>query len=415
MQAVRPNLPAFVMPLLLTLAIAYAGHFQNGFHFDDFHTITDNPYIPDANNIPGFFTDARKFSILPENQSYRPLVAASLAVDYWLAKGLNPVWYHVSTFFWFLAQLAAMFVLFRKIADISAPNPANSWFALLAVACYGLHPANAETINYIIQRAEVYSTLGPVAALAIYAAAPRSRARCWYLLPILPAMLAKPPALVFPALLTVYVYLFERERNLRAVVRAALPAWVLCGAAALLIWRMTPAGYVAGVGSWWPYWITQPFAALHYFKSFFLPTELSADADWQVLPGVFNTQAVAGAVFVIALIYVAVRASRPPQWRPVSFGLVWFLLAMLPTSVVRLAEVINDHRMYFPFVGLALAVPWAARAWLLAEPRRLRRGLAAACCFLAAAAAATYQRNAVWRTEETLWRDVTLKSPRNGR
>ncbi len=29
-----------VMALLLVLAVAYSGHFQNGFHFDDFHTIT---------------------------------------------------------------------------------------------------------------------------------------------------------------------------------------------------------------------------------------------------------------------------------------------------------------------------------------------------------------------------------------
>ena len=403
------------MAVLLTLAIAYAGHFQNGFHFDDFHTITDNPYVRDPNNIPRFFTDARKFSTLPENQSYRPVVSASLALDYWLAKGLNPVWYHASTFFWFLVQLAAMFVLFRRIAEIADPHPANSWFALLAVACYALHPANAETINYIVQRGEIYSTLGPVAALAIYAAAPRSRARWWYLLPILPAVLAKPPALVFPALLTAYIYLFERERDWRTAARAALPAWVLCGAAGLLLWRMTPATFAAGAGSWWPYWITQPFAALHYFKTFFLPTELSADTDWTPLPGVFSTQAVVGMVFVLALIYAAMRASRLPRWRPLSFGLAWFLLALVPASAVRLAEVINDHRMYFPFVGLALAVPWTARAWLLAEPRRLRRGLAAACCFLAAAATATYQRSAVWRTEETLWRDVTRKSPRNGR
>src|SRR6266550_6507658 len=28
---------------------------------------------------------------------------------------------------------------------------------------------------------------------------------------------------------------------------------------------------------------------------------------------------------------------------------------------------------------------------------------------------ATFQRNKVWNTEETLWRDVTIKSPRNPR
>jgi tetratricopeptide (TPR) repeat protein len=47
--------------------------------------------------------------------------------------------------------------------------------------------------------------------------------------------------------------------------------------------------------------------------------------------------------------------------------------------------------------------------------RRLRPGLAAAMLALAAFAWGTHTRNQVWRDEESLWRDVTLKSPRNGR
>ena len=41
--------------------------------------------------------------------------------------------------------------------------------------------------------------------------------------------------------------------------------------------------------------------------------------------------------------------------------------------------------------------------------------VAAAIALLSAHAAGTWQRNIVWRTEESLWRDVTEKSPRNGR
>jgi hypothetical protein len=41
--------------------------------------------------------------------------------------------------------------------------------------------------------------------------------------------------------------------------------------------------------------------------------------------------------------------------RPVAFGLAWFVLALLPTSFFPLAEVENDRRMFFPFIGLVLA------------------------------------------------------------
>ena len=41
----------------------------------------------------------------------------------------------------------------------------------------------AETVNYVIQRAEVQSTLGVVAGIVVYACFPISRKYCLYLLP----------------------------------------------------------------------------------------------------------------------------------------------------------------------------------------------------------------------------------------
>jgi tetratricopeptide (TPR) repeat protein len=158
--------------------------------------------------------------------------------------------------------------------------------------------------------------------------------------------------------------------------------------------------------------------ALHYFKSFFLPTELTADSDWGYVQGAFSTEAVAGYFFVVALLYAAYRTSRDRRTRPIAFGLVWFLLALLPTSLTPLAEVTNDHRMFFPFVGLALAVWWTVRMLLMRRRARrtLVRGAAvAAVLALIAEAAGTRQRNEVWSSDESLWGDVAMKSPRNGR
>src|ERR1700733_9126047 len=83
--------------MLALVLLAYGNHFQNSFHFDDGHTIVDNPYIRDLHNIPRFFTDGRTFSVLPANRTYRPLVSTSLAIDYRLGHGLEPSWFHIST------------------------------------------------------------------------------------------------------------------------------------------------------------------------------------------------------------------------------------------------------------------------------------------------------------------------------
>jgi Flp pilus assembly protein TadD len=189
---------------------------------------------------------------------------------------------------------------------------------------------------------------------------------------------------------------------------------------ALLIARMTPPAFQGG-GDPVLYRLTQPWVALHYFKSFFLPTELSADTDWTYIAPA-GEAALAGYLFVIALLAAVFHTSRRRETRPIAFGLLWFVIALLPTSLMPLADVTNDHRMFFPFVGLALAVFWSLRLVLFRKTARLtanqswiRGTVAILAVVLCAEAAGTHMRNDVWHTEESLWRDVTVKSPLNGR
>ncbi len=401
--------------VLVIVCLAYANHFGNAFHFDDSHTITDNPYIRDLSNIPRFFTDADTFSALPTNRGWRPLVSTSLAVDYWLANGLdNVAWFHASTFFWYLIQLCLIYALLRKVLDRALPDPRNLWVATFATALYGLHPAMAETVNYVIQRGDVFSTLGVIAGLVIYAYWPTKRAQAWYLIPVALGLLAKPPGLVFPLILFAYIVLIEEVKPALAL-RRSVPAIALVAAYSLVAKAMTPTSFNPGAVSAANYRLTQPLVALRYFRTFFLPTNLTADTDHSAVSNLFQENAWIGFVFIIAVIVTAVRCGRKRELRPIAFGLYWYLLALLPTSIFPLAEIENDHRMFFPFVGLTLAMSWMAALWLYRHP--LPRAVVATACglVLTLAAYGTWQRNKVWHSEESLWYDVTLKSPRNGR
>jgi protein O-mannosyl-transferase len=408
--------------LLLAVLAAYANHFQNGFHFDDTHSVVTNPYIRSLANLPRFFTDARTSSSLPTNWNYRPLVSTSLALDYRMAGGLHPFWFHVSTFAWFLVQLALLFLLFRKILEITRPAPANSMIALFMVAWYGLHPAMAETVNYIIQRGDLYSTLGVVGGLCVWTLAPGSRKWGAYLVPVLLGAFGKVPALMFAPVLFLYILLFELPepaysfRNLRTAALQSLPAWLFSLAFGILHSAMTPKESATGGGPPLPYWATQPYVWLRYFLSFFYPNHLNADTDLTVLkfddPRLF-----AGILFVVALLMAAWLTRQARELRPICFGIAWFCLASLPTSLVPLSEVENDHRMFFPFVGLTLAVVWSVvclyRRTSIRIPAVAVLGLGS--LLLVPYALATRERNRVWHSDESLWYDVTLKSPRNGR
>src|SRR2546423_74955 len=80
------------------------------------------------------------FSTMPDHQVYRPVTMVTLAVDYWLGRGLKPFWFHLSTFAWLIVQTILMFFLFRRIMDAAQPHPSNQWTAWFAAALYGLHP-----------------------------------------------------------------------------------------------------------------------------------------------------------------------------------------------------------------------------------------------------------------------------------
>src|SRR5213080_5414991 len=122
--------------LLAALVAAYANHFHNSFHFDDAHTIENNAAIRELRNIPLFFCDATTFSSLPSNQSYRPLVSTLLAIDYQLAHGLQPFWFHLSIFALFIALTLLLALVIHHLLDSEAASSPNRWIALGAAACY---------------------------------------------------------------------------------------------------------------------------------------------------------------------------------------------------------------------------------------------------------------------------------------
>jgi len=142
---------------------------------------------------------------------------------------------------------------------------------------------------------------------------------------------------------------------------------------------------------------------------------LSADTDLSLIPAWYDTRVVVGAFALAGLAWVALRCARAPRAWPVTFGLAWFAIGLLPTSsVIPLAEPLNEHRVFLPFIGLVLAAVWGGR--LLLEGRGRRPVVVGLCAaILVALALGTHVRNRAWLTEETLWADVTVKSPANGR
>jgi len=416
---------AYGFCMLMVISLAYSNHFYNSFHFDDFHVLVNNAYIQDLHNFKLFFTDTSTASALPTNQLYRPMFTVSLAVDYWMGSGLTPLWFHISTFAWYLLLCVLLYFFFSKITHAAVSSRWNIIFSWLAVTWYGLHTANAETINYISARSDSVSTFWLVFSFIVFIYWPMHRRWGLYLVPLIIGLLFKQTLLIFPALLFLYVLYFEERAFVPAfkpclkAFKTVLPALVTCIVMCVFLIKMLPISADTGGGSRYSYLITQPYVMLHYFITFFVPLQLSADTDWGRLTSMTDPRFFMGVAFIFIMMGLAFVTSRHVKTRPISFGICWFFIALTPTSVVPLAEVMNDHRIFFPFIGLLLAVAFGIYLVVLKYTEQLQkeRGLIALCILgvLGAHGYGTYQRNEVWKTEASLWKDVTIKSPKNGR
>jgi tetratricopeptide (TPR) repeat protein len=420
---------------LLTIVGAYSNSFENSFHFDDSHVIQENLYVRSVKNIPLFFRDPTTFSALPANSGYRPLVSATLAIDYWLGDGLSLWQFHLSQLIMLILLGALLYPFVLSLVTQAGEGRSWSRYAALASALlFSIHTTNTETMNTISARSELLSTMGVVGSFLLYLYLPRWRPTQLFLLPMVVGATAKTPAVMFAPLFFVYVLLFEERLSL-----ARLFSSDGMGALRRAAWKALPA-FLAGVVMFFvvesatpkvdygisglEYARTQLFSWLHYARLFVLPLGLSADTDMGVIAKWYDTRVVAGALFVAFLLWATVQCSRTSLGRPIAFGLAWFALALLPgSSIVPLAEVVNDHRVFFPFIGLAISVSWGAglllERWYSAGQSYRAAAIVSswviAILVVGAHAVGTFQRNRVWLTEETLWRDVTEKSPGNGR
>jgi protein O-mannosyl-transferase len=426
---------AFCLAAIALVLGAYSNSLHNSFHFDDSHVIANNLFIRSLANIPRFFTDAQTFSASQQNAVYRPVVSLSLAWDYWLAGGLDPFWFHVTQLTLLVATGAMLFLLYRALFESTGAGHWGRWAALFAAALFCVHTGNTQTANYISARSELLSGLGVLGGFLIYIHRAEWRRYYLYLIPVILGALAKTPAVMFAPLVLVYILLIERQLSLgdlftkrawpevRGALLSVAPVFVFGGLVYAFVESMNPPGQSYGGAGRMLYLATQTWVWVRYVRLFFVPTGLTADSDLRGITSWTDPRLAAGLLLLAVSLVALWRTSRSRELRPVAFGIAWFWIALIPSSsVFPLAEVTNDHRMFFPFMGLTAAVVW----WIcvevthseLADATRQRLPqitAAAALVILGGHAIATYRRNRVWLNEETLWQDVVAKSPRNPR
>ncbi len=429
----RAKLILFSLFLTVALTAVYWNHFDNGFYFDDIHTIVNNEYIRSLDNIPEFFTNIETFGTMPNNRGYRPMVTLLNALDYYFGGNeLKPEIFHTSIYLAYLTQGLLLFLFLLNLFRKTLPERKLEMAALLTTAFYMFHTANAETVNYIISRSDQFSTLCFLATLVLYQYQ-SSRKLLLYLIPLVVGLFTKEVTFMLVPILGLYHLLFEEELTLNELknklgwnkfgrsVIAALPAFAVgFGLTAFnLIYMTDPARLAGGLAHpRFDYFTSQFVVVAHYLSNFVLPIDLSADPAHKVTSEIFTSGKMLGLLVILTLHTLAIYSLSKRKLLPIGFGILWFFITLAPTSTLNpLYQVSNDHRTFLPYIGLCIAVGWSLYLVYFKYENRFHRNgiLVMVLLVFCGHAYGTYQRNEVWGSSETLWYDAVQKGPTNGR
>ena len=426
--------------VLLLGILVYSNTFAIPFAFDDIPNITDNFVVKDISRIIGP-------QILREN---RPVTQLTFALNY-RVHGFAVAGYHAVNLAIHLLNAVLVYWLtlltFRTSRAATHPAPEDGrppfpagWVPLFTALLFVSHPIQTQAVSYIVQRSASLATFFCLLSLIAYIRArgddtpPRAR-YAFFAAAVVSAALAmksKETAFPLPVVVLLYEFLFFAGDVRKRVfsVLALLLTMLIVPLSYSVLRGVSVLDSVRGIAeaagiSPGDYLTTQFRVVMTYLRLLLFPVNQNLDYDYPLFRTFWDPQVVLSSLCLggilsgaIYLLYRSSRTAGSDRWgyRVIAFGVFWFFVTLsVESSVIPIADVINEHRLYLPSIGFFLA---AGAGAALIRTRLADRSTVVAGAFIpllviavTGLSLAAYARNGVWRDAQTLWEDVVKKSP----
>ncbi|GKS58720.1 membrane protein [Nitrospira sp.] len=398
--------------------MVYSGSFHGDFQFDDYSTILNNPHYAD-------------WSTFVEHVGHivRPVLSLTFLVDRTLY-GSSPTGYHILNLLLHLGSgILVYLILTRAVVGEGSQLPVCT--ALLFL----IHPLQTETVTYISGRASGLMAFLYLLAFFLYVKASESQhdenfRRIYLSGAVVAGLLAissKETAVTLPMALALWDVLIRRLQgpSLReAFLSSQLPFWILLVFAGGWAWSHPRYSYLVEFSfQLRPVLdnvLSEAHAIVYALLLFVSPSNQNFDHDLPELHSLVQWP-LPFDLLVIGILLAAtiLMARRLPLF---SFGTGWFLLQLLPTSLVPRADLLSERNLYLASIGLFLAFIVLAAAALIwcqeqMKPPRLVSmvGATAALVVVVGLCTMTAHRNTFYRDQLALWSDTVTKSPHKAR
>lgn len=421
------TVPALLL-LILTCGIFWPG-LSGGFVFDDFPNIVTNARIH-AEDLS--FETMRTAARAYEPGSWgRPLATIGFAIDY-LISGKDPIAFKVHSLLVHLLNTLLVFALCLRLLPLAFPQASEPLAARLRQAAFwmavvwAVHPLQASSVLYVVQRMETLAVTFLLLALLCYLRGRRDQVDGRFGWGWLFAsgglagvgLLAKETGVVFPLLawmleLTVLGFRAHNPSTTRLLKGLYLVGLILgvAGFAMFSARYLGPDVYALRDFSAGERVLTQFRALGLYLQQILLPLPSSMTFYYDNYPPSRGLLTPASTL-VCAVLLVALLAAAA-WWRrrlPLfALGIFWFFSAHVLTSGVIPLELVFEHRNYFALLSVLLAITGLIGGTTQFQPGRVLR--TSVVIGLVTVAVLGAFRATTWGSQLRLAEDLAARNP----
>ncbi len=445
-SAPQPGAGRFIRGLLLfsfivVLFFSYSNTFTSPPYLDDFHSFVFDRSI--------YINDISLSSILSLTKTQfgitRFLPMLTLALNHNLGES-NLIYFHlVNLLIHVLSFLAAYFLINQIIAVEKKRNPdsflANmaGWLPICVAALWALSPVQTSAVTYLVQRMASMLGLFYFLSVGLYikfrlcqTGSTRKRAAliACFILASLGAFLSKENSALLPfSIALVEIWFFESVLLWKAwgfFRRRSWKKWVLIGivgsaclAIGIDVFRTSIlAGYSHRYFTLGERVLTEGRIVIWYISLLFWPdpSRLSMEHYTELSTSLLNPPSTLFC-FMLIVGFLAGSIYSRKKYPVITFGIIWFFLNLSLESTIIPLELIFEHRLYVPSLGMFLsmvAVLALVLRYLFGRLPESEFGkvfcsilIILACC----SALLTFTRNDDWKDIVSIQYDNVTKAP----
>lgn len=445
--------------IIITLALlSYSNTFDAPFLFDDIDNIVNSPAIKDFS----YFKDISKVDQPGNMDSFdKPLFKTrfigylTFAINYSVHK-LDVRGYHLFNLLIHTCSLLLLYYLITqtfKLPFFTSPGSGNltgsrNFIAFFTTLIFAVHPIQTQAVTYIVQRFASLATMFFLLSLLSYVlfrmslpfSSNRLKSSFFFSTSLISAVLGmktKEFVLLLPIIIIIYEFLFLDGPFIKRI-RYILPFILTLAVVPLSLKNTAESGLTESAAklsgafngiSRWDYLTTQFRVIVTYIRLLLFPAKQRFDYDYPIYRTFFTPEVVVSAILLVSLFSLGIyllwisrdknREGRP-LYRLAAFGIFWFFITIsAESSIIPIADVIFEHRLYLPSIGFFIAV--VSSIELLRSKMKFRFPLVqklsiySMLVLAVGLSLATYSRNSVWRNKISLLEDEVRKSPGKAR